>query len=390
MKRFFIINLFIILLFTESADILAQSDLQIFGFYQARVTKTQSSISIKGDIPAFGIVNKTFTGLDNNFTSPYVQQLNLMLRKELTSNITSFIDFEFTNNFSTEKNWGELNLEETWLNFEYAPDQNIKGGLLIPKFGSLNEIKNRMPLLPYILRPILYESTFRNVVDPSDFLPERAFVQLQGKFFSNELELNYAAYIGSSESGYIESSDSAMVAVRGSDTTNFKLFGGRLGLKYNTLRFGISSTIDKDNQQALYKEDIQRVRLGFDFAYSFANFYFDGELIKVMLDPKNTNRDLNKLFYYATLEYDFTDKIFAYGTYSYIQDNASDFLKIGLTNILTGAGYRASNSVVLKAQYSTNKLDGTMPLTINPALPPITANAKIDSQFYSLAVSVLF
>ncbi|MFO7446489.1 MAG: hypothetical protein R6W90_08985, partial [Ignavibacteriaceae bacterium] len=319
MKKILVVFLAVVM--SQSFVTYAQSDIEIFGFYQVRLSKEEGLYSLKGTLPAsLGGATMQLSGDEQNQLSPAVQQLNLMFRKEFSSKVSTFLNFEMINNFSTEKGWGAFNLEEVWLNYEYTSNHSIKGGLLIPKFNSLNEIKNKMPLLPYIFRPLAYEPTLRAIVNPSDFLPERAFVQLQGRFFAEDLELNYAAFAGASESDYILSNTEEGATGSGTDTTNFKLFGGRIGINYDNLRAGVSTSFDKDNHQATLQEDVKRTRLGFDIGYSIFGFTIDAEYIKVMLDPKNTDKDLNKLFYYGTLAYDFTDQIFAYGTYSYLEN----------------------------------------------------------------------
>jgi len=356
------------------------------------LSKEVGDYSVIGTLPlALGGTTMKFDGADHLRTNPNVQQLNLMFRKEFSTNVSTFLNFEIINNFSTEKNWGEFNLEEIWLNYEYVSNHSIKGGLLIPKFNNLNEIKNRMPLLPYINRPPIYEPSFRQVLEPSNFLPERAFIQFQGKFYLNEFELNYAAYGGSSDSKYIVNNDADLIGLNsGTDTTDFKLFGGRLGVNYNDLRLGVSTSFDKTNHQVDLQEDVKRVRLGFDVGFSVYGFTLDGEYIKVTLDPKNTTKDLNKVFYYGTLIYDITEKIFVFGTYSYMENKETDFLASGLTGTYYGGGYRALDNLVLKFQYSNATINGDMPIIINPALPPIIGKVDLDFKYYSIAFSVLF
>jgi hypothetical protein len=86
-----------------------------------------------------------------------VQQLNLFMKKDLAPHWTAFVNFEFLNNYSSSRRWGAMNLEEAWVKYQSGPTFNLKLGLQIPTFNNLNEIKNRTPLLPYVIRPLVYE-----------------------------------------------------------------------------------------------------------------------------------------------------------------------------------------------------------------------------------------
>jgi hypothetical protein len=125
----------------------------------------------------------------------------------------------------------------------------VKAGLLIPTFNNLNEIKNRSPLLPYVFRPLAYESTIANIITLEDYVPQRAFLQIDGCIPVDQLRFDYAVYIGNSESGFIhgnQSSNGYDTTIPGSDTTAHKLLGGRVGVRYDGIKFGVSFTDDRD------------------------------------------------------------------------------------------------------------------------------------------------
>jgi hypothetical protein len=371
----------------------AQSDLEIFGFSQSRYIKSTISIKAEGDIATpIGVQRMVFIDDEIKYMSPFLQQLNLIARKEMTNDFTAFINFEFINNFSTENNWGNFNVEEAWLNYRNSSAFNVKAGWLVPKFNYLNEIKNKMPLLPYINRPFIYETALRGIIESSDYLPERAFLQIFGNVELGDFDFEYAVYTGPSETSYTFMGSSFNGYISGADTSKFKLFGGRVGVNYNNLRLGVSSTIDRHNNRPRVGnelgEDLKRTRVGLDLGFSFYNFYFDAEFVKVFLDSKKTALDLDKLFYYGTLEYDFTDQIFIYVNYSCIEDKGNDIFKDGFFEFMLGGGYRVTNEIVLKVQYENLSTGNDAKMMIGPGLPLADVELKVNN--YSVAFSILF
>ncbi|MFQ5770818.1 MAG: hypothetical protein ACE5HX_09790, partial [bacterium] len=127
-----------------------------------------------------------------------VQQLNLFFQKDLGQNWRAFVNFEFLNNFSSSRQWGAANLEEAWVRYRANEKFNLKLGLLIPIFNNLNEIKNRTPLLPYIVRPLVYETSFSEFIAVEEFTPARAFVQAYGFLPIDDVKLDYALFVGNS------------------------------------------------------------------------------------------------------------------------------------------------------------------------------------------------
>ncbi len=111
-----------------------------------------------------------------------LQQLNLFFQKDLGTNWTAFVNFEFLNNFSSGRQWGSAKLEEAWVKYRANMRFNLKLGLLIPIFNNLNWIKNRTPLLPYIIRPLAYETSFSEFILIDVLTPVQAFTQVYGFF----------------------------------------------------------------------------------------------------------------------------------------------------------------------------------------------------------------
>jgi len=107
-----------------------------------------------------------------------LQQLNLFFQKDIGSDWTAFVNFEFLNNFSSGRQWGSTKLEEAWVKYRANMRFNLKLGLLIPIFNNLNEIKNRTPLLPYIIRPLAYETSF-GVVNSATDVSNRCLARIE-------------------------------------------------------------------------------------------------------------------------------------------------------------------------------------------------------------------
>jgi hypothetical protein len=382
MSRLLTTVMFILLSFTPPA--LGQSeneDLDIFGYFQAVFDHSHE----KTTVPMFG----TRVSDRNTFL---LQQLNVLGAKRFNVSFSCFVNLEITNSFSSDRNWGTFNLEEAWLKYEFSDALNVKAGLLIPMFNNLHEIKNRTPLLPYIVRPLVYEATASDIFNSYDFLPEKAFVQIYGFVPLDETKIDYAAYVGNSETPWINSSSGAVLTVRGLDTTTFKLLGTRVGVRSGRLKTGLSMTVDKDNQVRIGLGAVHRLRFGGDLSYQLSGFTFEGEVIAVnehltseqqaklefvsRFDPR-LGTTLDKLFYYGNLNYDFTEKLFGYVGYQHVNNNWHSVNANELAAYTIGGGFRVIESVVLKAQYLRLK-------TTNPRLFESTHNR------FQAAVSVVF
>lgn len=254
MKRIFF------LLLLASTTLFSQSELQVSGFFQASLNKVDGAYSVVVDHPVFG--PQVLQHQKDDYLSSQVQQLNLFFRKELSESFTAWVNFEVLNSYNSRQGWGNFSLEEAWVNYQYSDAFNVKVGSLIPRFAYLNEIKNRMPLLPYILRPLIYEASI-SAITTSIYVPEKALVQVSGNIPVGDVTFDYAAFMGNSDKSYIASTN--VIAGAGSDTSKFKTFGGRLGAKYGELRFGLSTSFDHQNDQGTINQDVPRSRYAVDF-----------------------------------------------------------------------------------------------------------------------------
>lgn len=300
----------------------------------------------------------------------------------MSESFTAWVNFEVLNSYNSRQGWGNFSLEEAWVNYQYSDAFNVKVGSLIPRFAYLNEIKNRMPLLPYILRPLIYEASI-SAITTSTYVPEKALIQISGNLPVGDVTFDYAAFMGNSDKSYIASTN--VIAGAGSDTSKFKTFGGRLGAKYGELRFGLSTSFDHQNDQGTLNQDVPRSRYAVDLGYNVYNFTFDGEYIYVKLSPENITSNLDKNFFYGTLGYNFSEKVSAYVTGSHLKDAENSLFTAGLTGLGFGAVYKPLETVVVKAgwsrYYSANNFFSA---------PSVPAHANVDYKSYAVAVSVLF
>lgn len=363
MKRFCYALLVAGLCLSVQKGMAQDNDLNIFGYFQSSFTH-----SLPAEDSTLGKTNNTFA----------VQQLNLFLSKNISDDFSAFVNVELVNSFSSERNWGGLNLEEAWMKYYNSDAFSIKAGLLIPRFNNLNEIKNRTPILPYAQRPLVYEASIADLISLEDFVPQRAYLQVYGNMsVADGAMFDYAAYVGNSNRAYIASANGAGYT-RGADSTLFKMVGGRVGMKIGDLKFGVSSTYDREKQMTapLVIGNIPRIRIGGDLSYSIAGFSFEGEIIAVRytltdvqqgkIDALQNNpqtavfgTSLDKNFYYGNLSYNITPQLYVYAGYGYMESMINAFWKNGFTSITGGAGYRVNEAIVLKAQYANYKLGDT-------------------------------
>ncbi len=300
-----------ILLILEGSSCFAQSwssPLKVFGFFQ---TSFYESMHLSGS---------------EDYNTFNTQQLNLFFQKELAKKWTSFVNFEILNNFSSNKQWGSLNLEEAWIKYYAGPQFTLRLGLQIPIFNNLNEIKNRTPLLPYIIRPLVYESSFGEFLALEDMTPERAFVQTNGFIPISTSKIDYAFYLGNSPN----INDNSFLDQTGIDTTNTLLFGGRLGFRMSDLKMGISATYDKTNAFKYlepivnvaegFLEKVQRTRFGGDLSYDFYSLRLESEFIMVNYDDDVKELKFDKWFHYYTLGYFIDEEVFLYYSYWFTKE----------------------------------------------------------------------
>jgi hypothetical protein len=316
----------------------------------------------------------------NSFT---LQQFNLFLQKNLTQNWTAFVNFEFVNSYSSFFDWGAFSLEEAWINYRRSDQFKLKLGLLTPAFNNLNELKNRTPLLPYVIRPVVYESSFREIVATDDFVPSQAFAQAYGIIPAGETKFDYAIYLGNSPN--INNDPSR--GVTGLDTSRSFLLGGRAGVRHSFFKVGFSTTFDKRDgsflaDSLLYPaaklSSVFRNRIGADLSYHSEKWLLAGEFIRVTYDFDDPEVNFNQIFYYATLGYYFSERLFAYASYWNAHANRLPLSEEGFQIPTFGVTYHLNDMIVLKAQSARVKVESISPTT------------ETDFDYSYFAVSVVF
>ena len=395
---------------TETSAQLGESPIRIFGYFQnsfhhwpqAEATTTH---------PQF--VNPQTQSARNSFN---MQQLNLFLSTNLSRHWRAFVNFEFLNSYSTSRQWGATNVEEAWVRYKASDQFSVKFGLLIPAFNNLNEIKNRSPLLPYIIRPLIYETSFSEfLIAVEEGAPARANLQISGVIPSGKANLDYAVYLGNSPN----INDDSNRGQTGVDTTNTFMAGGRLGIRLKDFKAGVSMTREKINFRmvnigaARYDfiyDEVPRTRLGCDLSFNLDRLSFEGEYtvvkygdiseIKIdgeVRDDTSGDTDFEGDFYYGTLGYRITPQIFSYASYWYLKHTVT-FIASEMPSLITAVGvesiagpsfgisYKLSDRITFKGQYVTVNIKDEFPLAL--IRQTIVTEQRFD--IFTIAASVFF
>ena len=367
------------------------SELQLFGYFQ-NTFRHESSFR-----------TNRLTGVEtaSRANTFLVQQLNLFGRRELGQNRRWLVqlNLELLNSYSSFLRTGSLNLEEAWVLYRGSRQFNLKLGLQIPRFNALNEIKNRTPLLPYIVRPLVYESSFKEFIAVEEYVPQRGFVQAYGQFAGSRLKFDYAFYLGNTSS--LLTFDNLLVAntaQTGVDTTDAMLFGFRFGARLSEWQLGFSATFDEVNDligleplvggQANAFEGVPRTRVGFDIRYEGRWWWFDAEGIRVQYNVPVEEFEFDRTFGYATLGVLLRDVVQAYASYWVTQDELlpngwRQRIRVYVPTL--GMAYTFPYNITIKAQYAYAIIDAKNDI---PGIPLFDDRSTVNN--YSLAISVVF
>lgn len=369
MLRSFQTILFASLLAGIFTGVHAQSDLsglKVFGYFQISLEHQKS-------------LNRPYEA--NSFS---VQQLNLFLQRDILQKWTAFVNFELVNSYSSFRNWGAFSVEEAWVNYRASKQFKLKLGLQVPTFNNLNEIKNRTPLLPYIIRPLAYEASFNEVISIYEYVPTRAFVQAYGFIPWREKKLDYALFIGDSPN----INRDPLYGQTGVDTTKSFLVGGRFGLRSTNLKAGVSAAFDAFDLHAAAGtpgyavadfNSVPRFRFGGDFSFLLGKLSWESEFIRVFYDDDYPEIDLDKDFYYGTLGYQFAERLFAYAGYWVTHEKVLPARDRKLIAPTLGLAYNFNDTIFLKAQAGRPQFKFTVP-----------AVQQEKVYYYFLAVSAMF
>ena len=345
----------------------------IFGYFQAQFY-SQTQLATQEETNSFNL-----------------QQLNLFLAHDLAPHWNAFVNVEAVNAFSSEHNWGSLNIEEAWVRFAPNDRFQLKLGLLIPKFNRLNEIKNRMPVLPYIMRPLVYEASLANEVALEEYVPRRAYAQAYGYFgLGGGVKLDYAVYLGNTAAVNGDPSRGQT----GVDTTDAAMGGGRIGLRYRDVQIGVSGTGEPTNFFVGLEDtlggspdrfrNVPRARLGVDFSFEVWRFAFESEYIDVFYDEDAPEIDVNKRFAYFTLGIHATERWFFYLSHWHTRQHFNDLVEPHEVDFFVpnmGFAFTKDDNVTFKAQFGTGEYRTDA---------PGADEQSHDFDYTSFAVSVFF
>jgi len=406
MKKNLPLLFLILFVFYPYVTSFAQTDLMIFGYVQSAFTRYENDWTPEYDY-----------GPENRINFMGINQLNLFFSKSYTQDVTAFVNFEFTNNYSSNKGFGYFNLQEAYVRWDYKDYFRLKFGMVLPQFNAMYEIYNRFPLFPYIARPKMYETNLENVINLFDILPQKAMVQIFGSIpINDDINVEYAGYLGNPPNSFISSPNNDLLpgyVSYGQSATGYLSLGSRLGIKTNFLRLGASINLDRDNKTKFitYDKDIighevdlgsfKRTRFGFDIALTYSNFSLSAEYMKVITDidastqallnewsiinPNYNGKDFDKEAYFITLQYNFSDKLYAFAMLDYLNDNTNRYYFgiEGSKGINFGLGYNALDELILKAQVIFNKGKYDIGMTADPI-------RKYDERQYQIGASFTF
>lgn len=393
----------------------SEEKLHIYGFTQVLFISRDTQVDVfknAVDIP----FDYSRRYRSNSFS---LHQVNLFFQKAISERTTFFLNLEASGSYSSRTPSGYLEIPEGWISYRFSDELELKAGLLLPKFNNLLEIKNRLPLFPYLIRPVFYESLIEEVYSAEDYRPDKAYAQLSYiKSISNNLVFDASFYVGNAEDSFLSTKETLGVEYQnsedrariylGENMNTALLFGGRIGIEnvFGTFKFGLSGTIDEDNKNIpVYSPyalpssvtpilgEVPRYRLGADLSFDFfEKFEFESEFMgayhnhsEIHKIPQFQNVNLNKFFQYSNLTYNTSDETFIYAGYSYSRDLTFEFLMpntpspdaAGLYTISIGTGWRPIENTVFKAQYFQG-LSGKNP------------NLQYNVTFLSFGISTIF
>ncbi len=371
-----------VLCFLSGTNLFAQeeeSPINIYGYFQTQF---------------FHKTDNVFTGANNTFNA---QQLNIFFQKNLGDKWKAFTNIELVNTFSSNRNTGQINLEEAWGMFKPSDKFSLKAGLLIPTYNNLNAIKNRWPILPYSIRPLAYENSLGSVIDLQNVIPYRAFAEAAGWLPAGEAKIDYAVFLGNSPN-IVKKGTAGAAGTEGKqsgiDSTTTFLIGGRFGLRYEGFKAGVSFTRDKSNKYVgVGEKEAARTRVGFDVSLDADRFHLTGEYTKTTYDTDFTygpqvplpigmvdgTIDDKNTFYYGMAGLDASDDLFVYFMYNNFDRHEYPFVNLLVKMPSGGLTYSFNYRVKLKVQVSKIEAEMKRP-----------APTKDDWMRYDVALSIFF
>lgn len=383
---------FIIAFLFTASMLTAQEEVQLFGYFQPYYTSFSNKYGPPG--PPTGEQNYSYNTLG-------IGQFNLFLQRKFGDDFNAFVNFEYINNFSSGRGFGDYNIQEAYVRWDLKDYFRLKFGMVIPQFNAMFQIYNRTPLLPYLNRPKLYEATSGNLVDIFDILPQKALLHIDGFVPTSFANFDYAVYISGPTNGFISSPKNDLLpgyVPFGQTSVKYMGIGGRAGFTAGPVKAGFSATTDVENKRHYLADmankyrsymddsvaqvylndatnlgDLDRVRIGADLTITFEKITIAAEFLKTSTDVSSANQafldqwhagdsyyigdSFDKLFYYVSVTYFLNDESYVYGLYDFLDDKADPFYfgTKGYYGIGGGAGYNVNDHMVLKVQYTRNQ-----------------------------------
>lgn len=360
-----------------------EDELYVFGFAQVLFNAKTMDFTVNESTLIPFEFEQSFES--NSFS---LHQVNLFFQKSINERSLFFLSLEASGSYSTKTPSGNFEIPEGWINYRFSELLELKAGLLLPKFNNLTEIKNRLPLFPYLIRPLMYEGLLSSLVYVEDYKPQSAYFQISGsKKIRPSHSLEYALYVGNAENSFLSKqiddsftvNENSAALYRGENLNTALLFGGRIGVIQNLQNFkaGVSFTYDKDNktkeENSMFRlpglttpvlGEIDRYRLGFDLSFNVADFSFEGEYMGAFHDhsairktPAYSKANLNKFFLYSGLTYHISEQFYAFGYYSLSKDYSYEFIHAntpsagGINIYSVGGGWKPFENTSIKLQY---------------------------------------
>lgn len=302
-----------------------------------------------------------YNGERGNETTSFFSQnrTNILLASEFAKKWDFFLNLEFKGAFklgNKSTSWsgeeeakveGSLELEEAWTGYTVSEKLKLKAGIFHAPFGSFNVIQDASPTYISVRPPLIYDDDFRSW-NPVSIIPDKANLEISGRFPGKNLALEYHLYAGNGlGKGPENFSD-------GSDIS----FGGRLKLNYNeNLGIGFSTYYDNARiespfHQGVYNE--KRRLFSVDADYTFWKFNVNAEYIL----NKNSNEDLGKFdrtFFYVNLNVEVVEKVRLYAEINNYKDKIPDTsvearLGHGINKAIFGINFKPNWVTAIKAE----------------------------------------
>lgn len=280
----------------------------------------------------------------------------------------------------------EVFVEQAFVNYNAAPNFNVRGGLMLVPMGIINEFHE----------PTTFNGTERpmvdNVIVPTTW--RELGVGVTGRF--NSISLGYQAYLFNGFKSAESDGEGGVTGIlKGSNglrsgrqkgiqsTINQPNFATKLDY-YGIpgLRLGFSTYFGRtqadDDVQAFDGSDIGIAMLGLDARYAYQRFTARGQFIHASLSDTEaynnlTGRDLGSALQgwyvegaYNLLPSDKRQKLFAFARYEAYDTHANtdgtlvENETFDRTDVTTGLTYHIASGVVIKGDYQfrSNALDG--------------------------------